>query len=164
MIKSIADSLDIRWMIRRDLPEVLEIERRSFNEPWDEDDFISCLRKRNCIGRVAEHEERIAGYMLYELRKSSIYIINFAVHPDFRRRGVGRSMMEEVASKLCPQRRTRISLHVRETNLAAQLFFREVGLRATKICRSFENDGEDAYRFEYRLSNRLAGKLNGGAE
>ena len=162
MIKPIIDSLDIRWMIRRDLPEVLEIELHSFPEPWDENDFVSLLRKRNIICRVAEHDDRIAGFMMYELRKSSIYIINFAVHPDFRRRGVGRSMIGSAISRLCPQRRTRISLHVRETNLAAQLFFREVGLRATKICRSFENDGEDAYRFEYRLSSRLTGNLAGG--
>ena len=40
----------IRWMIRRDMPEVLAIEAASFEFPWLEDDFIRCLRQRNCIG------------------------------------------------------------------------------------------------------------------
>ena len=42
----------IRWMIRRDMPGVLEIEKLSFEYPWTEEDFIRCLRRRNCIGMV----------------------------------------------------------------------------------------------------------------
>jgi len=42
----------IRWMIRRDMPEVLDIESGSFEFPWSEEDFIRCLRQRNCIGMV----------------------------------------------------------------------------------------------------------------
>ncbi len=40
----------IRWMIRRDMTEVLAIEDGSFEFPWTEDDFIRCLRQRNCSG------------------------------------------------------------------------------------------------------------------
>ena len=76
----------IRWMIRRDMPEVLKIEAGSFEFPWSEEDFIRCLRQRNCIGMVAEHDERVVGFMIYELHKSRLHIINFAVHPTFRRR------------------------------------------------------------------------------
>src|SRR5690606_11527131 len=52
----------IRWMIRRDMPEVLQIEKASFEFPWYEDDFIRCLRQRNCIGMVAEQGERVVGF------------------------------------------------------------------------------------------------------
>ena len=49
-------NVHIRWMIRRDMPEVLQIERTSFEYPWSEEDFIRCLRQRNCIGMVAEYD------------------------------------------------------------------------------------------------------------
>ncbi|MEM1305855.1 MAG: ribosomal-protein-alanine N-acetyltransferase RimI, partial [Planctomycetota bacterium] len=49
----------IRWMIRRDMQEVLGIEQESFEFPWLEEDFIRCLRQRNCIGMVAEQGERV---------------------------------------------------------------------------------------------------------
>ena len=39
-------AVHIRWMIRRDMPEVLQIEAASFEFPWLEDDFIRCLRQR----------------------------------------------------------------------------------------------------------------------
>jgi ribosomal-protein-alanine N-acetyltransferase len=141
----------IRWMIRRDMPEVLGIESRSFEYPWSEDDFIRCLRQRNCIGMVAEHHERIVGFMIYELHKNRLHILNFAVHDQFRRRGVGTQMVRKLVGKLAPQRRNRIMLEVRETNLPAQFFFRDAGFKAISLLRDFyEDTTEDAYLMQLR--------------
>jgi len=141
----------IRWMIRRDMPGVQEIEQESFEFPWSEDDFIRCLRQRNCIGMVAEHDERVVGFMIYELNKTRIHVLNFAVLRECRRRGVGSQMIAKLIAKLSSQRRTRITLEVRETNLPAQLFFRSSGFRAVSVLRQFyEDTPEDAYLMQYR--------------
>jgi [ribosomal protein S18]-alanine N-acetyltransferase len=141
----------IRWMIRRDMPEVLAIEADSFEFPWLEDDFIRCLRQRNCIGMVAEHEDQVVGFMIYELHKTRIHVLNFAVTKDYRHRGVGSQMIAKLIAKLSSQRRSRIVLEVRETNLDAQLFFRENGFRAVSVLRSYYADTpEDAYLMQYR--------------
>ena len=141
----------IRWMIRRDMPEVLGIERGSFEFPWLEEDFIRCLRQRNCIGMVAEHGERVVGFMIYELHKTRLHILNFAVADGARMHGVGRQMAEKLVSKLSGQRRTRISLEVRETNLGAQLFFKHVGFMATTVLRAYYEDSpEDAYVMQFK--------------
>lgn len=95
-------------MIRRDMPEVLEIENDSFEFSWSEDDFVRCLRQRNCIGMVAEHDERIVGFMIYELHKNRLHVLNFAVRDDLRRRGIGSQMMRKLVQKLSNQRRNRI--------------------------------------------------------
>ncbi len=147
----------IRWMIRRDMTEVLAIENGSFEFPWTEDDFIRCLRQRNCIGMVAEHDERVAGFMIYELHKTRLHILNFAVHPDHRRRGVGAHMAEKLTGKLSYQRRTRILLEIRETNLPAQLFFRALGFRAISVLRDFYDDTtEDAYLMQFHHQTVIA--------
>jgi [ribosomal protein S18]-alanine N-acetyltransferase len=141
----------IRWMIRRDMPEVLAIEGQSFEFPWLEEDFIRCLRQRNCIGMVAEDDDRVVGFMIYELQKARIHVLNFAVAGDFQRRGVGSQMIAKLIAKLSSQRRTRITLAIRETNLAAQLFFRENGFRAVSVLRGYYADTpEDAYIMQYR--------------
>ena len=141
----------VRWMIRRDMPEVLATERESFEFPWLEEDFIRCLRQRNCIGMIAEHEDRVVGFMIYELHKTRIHVLNFAVAADYHRRGVGSQMVAKLIAKLSSQRRSRIVLEVRETNLAAQLFFRENGFRAVSVLRAFyEDTPEDAYLMQYR--------------
>jgi len=142
----------IRWMIRKEMQEVTTIENESFPNPWKEKDFIDCLRTRNCIGMVAEYDERIVGSMVYELHKARLHILTFAVHPEFRRQGVGRQMVQKMIFKLSAQRRTRIMLEVRETNLPAQLFFRSCGFVAVNAFKDFYNDTpEDAYLMVYRF-------------
>src|SRR5262245_55378301 len=147
----------IRWMIRRDMPEVLHTEQQSFEYPWTEEDFLRCLRQRNCIGMVAEQGEKVVGFMIYELHKAKLHILNFAVHPDWRRLGVGAQMVAKLVSKLSSHRRTRITLEVRETNLAAQLFFRKQDFKATRVLRGYyEDSGEDAFVMEYRFADAPA--------
>jgi ribosomal-protein-alanine N-acetyltransferase len=132
------------------MERVLEIEQGSFEFPWSEDEFVRCLRQRNCIGMVAEQGDRVLGFMIYELHKTRLHILNFAVDQQRRRQGVGGQMVQKLVSKLSSQRRTRLSLEVRETNLAAQLFFRKAGFRATAVLRSFYDDSpEDAYLMQY---------------
>lgn len=142
----------IRWMIRRDMPEVLLAEQESFEYAWTEEDFLRCLRQRNCIGMVAEQGEKVVGFMIYELHKTKLHVLNFAVHPDFRRQDVGQQMVAKLISKLSSHRRTRITLEVRETNLVAQLFFRSQSFKAVRVLRGFyEDSGEDAFLMYYRL-------------
>lgn len=144
----------IRWMIRRDMPEVLTTEQDSFEYSWTEEDFLRCLRQRNCIGMVAEHGEKVVGFMIYELHKSKLHILNFAVHPSVRRTDIGTQMVTKLISKLSSHRRTRITLEIRETNLAAQLFFSKQGFRAVRVLRSYyEDSGEDAFLMQYRLEH-----------
>jgi ribosomal-protein-alanine N-acetyltransferase len=141
----------IRWMIRRDMSEVLAMEKASFEFPWLEEDFIRCLRQRNCIGMVAEYDERVVGFMIYELHKARIHVLNLAVAPSYRRHGVGSQMVAKLIAKLSPQRRNRVVLEVRETNLGAQLFFRENAFRAVSVLRRFYADTpEDAYVMQHR--------------
>src|SRR5437870_251103 len=147
----------IRWMIRRDMPEVLHIETQCFEFAWTEEDFLRCLRQRNCIGMVAELGEKVVGFMIYELHKNKLHILNFAVHPQWRRRGVGAQMVAKLISKLSSHRRTRITLEVRETNLPAQLFFSRQEFRAVRVLRGFYGDsGEDAFLMEYRFGNAVS--------
>ena len=146
----------IRWMIRRDMAEVLAAEQQSFDYSWTEEDFLRCLRQRNCIGMVAEQGEKVVGFMIYELHKSKLHILNFAVHPGCRRGGVGSQMVAKLISKLSSHRRTKITLEVRETNLAAQLFFRAQGFLAVRVLRAYyEDSGEDAFLMQYQLAGEV---------
>ncbi len=144
--------LHIRWMIRRDMPEVLAIEAGCFDHPWTEEDFLQALRQRNCIGMISEHEERVIGFMIYELHRSRLHLLNFGVSQEFRRIGVGRQMVNKLVAKLSHHRRTRVTSAVREGNLSAQMFFRSQKFLATKVLRGFYGDnGEDAYFMQYHL-------------
>jgi len=149
----------IRWMIRRDMPDVLHTEQDSFEYAWSEEDFLKCLRQRNCIGMVAESNEKVIGFMIYELHKTKLHVLNFAVHPDHRRQAVGKQMVSKLIGKLSSHRRTRITLAIRETNLAAQLFFKAMTFRAVRVMRKYyEDSGEDAFLMHYQLNSDEGGE------
>jgi ribosomal-protein-alanine N-acetyltransferase len=144
--------IHVRWMIRRDMAEVLEIEQEAFEFPWSDDDFTRCMRQRNCIGMVAEMADSVVAFMIYELHRSRLHVLNFAVRRSHRRLGVGTQMMEKLVGKLTPERRNRIVLEVRERNLPAQLFFRTLGYRAISVLKDFYQDTtEDAYLMQFVL-------------
>lgn len=148
----------IRWMIRRDMPTVLSIEESSFEFAWSEEEFIRCLRQRNCIGMVAELGDRVVGFMIYELHKNRLHLLNFAVCPSMRRKQIGAAMVEKLVGKLSNDRRNRILLEVRETNLDAQLFFKSLGFRAISVLRDFYADTtEDAYLMQFRMAGSQYG-------
>ena len=143
-------AVHIRWMIRKDMPDVLAIERQCFEIPWEDEDFINALRRRNCIGMVAECDERVVGFMVYELHKGRLHVIDFAVHERYRRQGVGAAMIEKLTGKLSHDRRSRIILEVRETNLPMQLFLKSQGFRAVSVLRNYYEDApDDAYVFQF---------------
>lgn len=142
--------IQLRWMIRRDMQEVLSIEQEAFEFPWSDEDFTRCLRQRNCIGMVAEVGDSVVAFMIYELHRTRLHVLNFAVRRSHRRLGIGSQMMGKLFAKLSVERRDRILLEVRERNLPAQVFFRSLGYRAISVLKDFYEDStEDAYLMQF---------------
>lgn len=141
----------IRWIIRRDMDEMLAIESACFQwDAWREEDFVKMLLQRDVIGVVAEHDEAVVGYLVYRLSKKGITIENLAVDPALWKMGVGRALIEKQQRKLSATRRTWLRSHVLDSNLNAQLFFKAMGFRATGISANHYDDGSDAYKMVYR--------------
>jgi ribosomal-protein-alanine N-acetyltransferase len=102
---------------------------------------------------VAEHDHKILGFMIYELHKSRLHILNFAVAPEVRRHGIGSQMVLRLVDKLSQQRRSEILLEVRESNLEGQLFFKTQAFKAVCVLRRhFDDTEEDAYIMQFKLN------------
>lgn len=141
----------IRWMVRRDMKEVLAIEKNSFEFPFTPEDFENELRRRDVVGMVSEVDGEVAGYILYSIRKHRMDIVVLAVAEKRRRQGVGERLVNMLKGKVNNQNKRRIRTHVRETNLPALIFFRKHGFLATTILKDFyETDcPDDCYVMEW---------------
>jgi len=141
-----------RWLIRKDLDRVLEIEQAGFDVPWTEAEFLHTLRQKNCIGSVWEtHAGYVVGYTIYELNGGRLELLNLAVDPDYRRTNVGGQMVEKLKTKLHQQRQRELATYVRETNVEAQLFFQSLGFVATGVVNDFYDHCSDAaYRMIFK--------------
>lgn len=135
----------VRWMIRRDMPFVIENDK-SYSDRWSEDAYLSYLRKRNAIGMVVETDE-VMGHMVYELHKHKIVLVRIAVHQDNKRCGCGTSMIRKLTGKLSPLKRSSIEVDVDEYNLVGQQFLRSCGFVAISVSGRYCIDG--CIKFEY---------------
>lgn len=133
----------VRWALRRDLPALAAIAAESHLVPWSASDFLSALRVRACISLVAECGDDVCGYLVYELHPSHLRILNTAVMPAARRRGVGTALVDRLKFKVCAHRRTRAVAAVWDGDLSAHLFFRAQGFRAAAVA-------DEHYEFEWR--------------
>src|SRR5690606_20544202 len=94
----------------------------------------------------------VRGFMVYELNKTSLELLNLAVRADCRRQGVAMAMLKKLRSKLSAQRRRRIDATVRESNLPALETFKAAGYMAVEILRDWYDDTtEDGIVMRYHL-------------
>jgi [ribosomal protein S18]-alanine N-acetyltransferase len=147
----------VQWMVMSDLETVCFIEKQSFQFAWSRAEFLNQLGKRNTIGMVAEEDDTVVGFMVYTLCEKTIVLENLAVAPQQRRKGYGKAMIEKLVSKLSPERRSRVTSLVRETNLDAQLFLRSCGFRCVGAYDgAYEETDEQGYCFVKRCESAVA--------
>ena len=137
-------------MAADDLDAVMEIERGAFPSSWRWADFVACIQTKGCEAHVAMRGPTVVGFVVWEIRDGALHVMNLAVHSDQRRQGIGTRLVKHVAQRLDPSRCGYACLEVRETNLTAQLFYRQLGFKARRVLRShYPDTGEDAYLMEY---------------
>lgn len=129
----------IRPFQRSDLDCVCYIESRSFPEPWSELQFKFLHRKNPNGFLVAILNGKVVGYIVAEVAmrleprkfrfKKRGHILNIAVYPEFRRKGIGEALVEAIISFLRKKRPEDVWLEVRASNLTAKNFYLRVGFK-----------------------------------
>lgn len=137
----------IEEMRVEDIPAVLDIERLSFLTPWPPEAFQQEVR-HNRLARylVARQGGAVVGYAGVWLMVDEAHITTFAVHPDWRRQGIGRRLLLAMLRVADELRARRVTLEVRVSNRAAQELYRTHGFEiAGRRERYYTDDGEDAW-------------------
>jgi ribosomal-protein-alanine acetyltransferase len=141
--------MDARYRIRSAVPAdaagLVAIERRAFSDPWTEASFREALTSPWTFGLVAETGRDAAGYLIGRDVAGTGEVLNLAVAPEFRRRGIGGALLQAGLAALRRRKVDEVFLEVRESNISAQALylgygFRPVGQRAAY----YRNPKEDA--------------------
>jgi len=135
--------LGVRRLAYGDLPTVLAIERRSFQAPWSLAMFVLELSKPGGICLAIANEREIAGYLVCARHGDVWHLMNIAVDPGHRRRGIAT----ELIGRLFGEAGTgaRFTLEVRTSNRAAIAMYERFGFRPAGHRRRYYHDnGEDA--------------------
>jgi ribosomal-protein-alanine N-acetyltransferase len=141
----------IRYMTSSDVTEVAQIESLSFDTPWPKSGFQKCLANPKLTCWVAQTDDIIASFCVFQEHKRKIEIVSIATHPDSHRQGFGSSFFFYLTDKLKVKTRTRVSMDVDEKNLKGHMFLKSCGFIAVGINPSTEDEGTTVYRFVYRM-------------
>ena len=128
--------IEIIRMSREHLSAVAEIEQISFSDPWSVESLELMLTEQ-ASALVALEDGRVLGYVGMMCVLDEGQIINVAVHPDARRRGVGRSLMEAAQTYAKERGIVFLSLEVRESNIAARSLYSSLGWEEQGIRKGF---------------------------
>jgi len=149
--------MEIRWIIRHDIPRIMEIERATFDYPLSAAEMADLLRSKNTLGILCEEGDEILGYAIYDIFHDHIDLLTIAVDFKHRRCGVGSRLLGRLCvfklNQLSGRRREYVSVMVRETNMGALLFFKDYGFKAIELKRSpYSETNEDGIVMEFRES------------
>ncbi len=119
-------------MAEEDIPAILEIENVSFQNPWRASTFSGEIANRGIsYPYVIVHRnfERIVGYIIYWKIQEEVQICNFAIHPDFRKKGIGEAVIRSVIKAIQRDGGAYVFLEVRPSNLAARNLYKKLGFK-----------------------------------
>ena len=140
---AMATPVPVRRLVYGDLPAVLSIERRSFQTPWSLAMFVLELSKPSGICLCTADGAGLTGYLVCSRYADVWHLMNIAVDPDHRRRGIATELIERLFSEAGAD--ARFTLEVRTSNGAAIEMYERFGFRAAGHRRRYYHDnGEDA--------------------
>jgi ribosomal-protein-alanine N-acetyltransferase len=138
----------VRPMAPEDIPAVMDIDRNSFPNPWPENTYWYELRKNpasHLLVIQSRETAQVVGVAGYWLVIDEAHISTFAVHPDWRSRGVGKVLLAVMLRQAAGLGATSAALEVRAGNQAAQALYRAFGFREVGLRKGYyKNNGEDA--------------------
>lgn len=126
--------IEIVTMTEAHVAQIAQIEKLCFSDPWSENSISSELNSRISLWFVALDGDSVAGYIGSQSVLDEADMMNVAVHPDYRRQGIGEKLVLALAQALTEKGIRGLMLEVRESNVPAialyeKLGFRQVGLR-----------------------------------
>jgi ribosomal-protein-alanine N-acetyltransferase len=109
------------------IPQIAELEKLCFNDPWSENSIASELGNKLALWLVAEHEGQILGYVGSQTVLGETDMMNIATHPDFRRRGCASALIDALEEFLSSKGVDSIFLEVRVSNTPARALYEGKG-------------------------------------
>jgi ribosomal-protein-alanine N-acetyltransferase len=137
-----APSISFRPMAADDIPTVLDIERRTYPQPWSEGIFLDELSQPGRIYLVAEIEGEMIGFAGLMLVEDDAHVTTLAVDTVARQRGVGTRLMLELIAAGLERGARNLTLEVRATNEGAQRLYNRFGLAAVGVRKHYYRDDD----------------------
>jgi ribosomal-protein-alanine N-acetyltransferase len=147
-----AVAVQIRTLEVSDLSEIEAIEKRAYPTPWSRSMFASELAKPTSICLGAFEGSDLLGYVINSRYVDAWHVMNVAVDPDRRRRGVATSLLERLFELTHDDERRGYTLEVRISNEDAIHLYEKLGFESRGIRRGYYTDNKEDALIMWRES------------
>ena len=125
--------------------QIAELEKICFSDPWSERSIASELNNRLAYWLVALEEDVVAGYIGSQTVMEETDMMNVAVHPDYRRKGIAEALVNGLVAALKEQGSHCLTLEVRASNEPAKMLYEKLGFaQIGRRPNYYRNPREDA--------------------
>ena len=125
--------------------QVAELEKICFSDPWSENSVASELKNHLSCWLVAEEDGKVAGYVGSQTVIDESDMMNVAVHPDHRRKGIAEALVVELVEALRKRESHCLTLEVRASNKPAKALYEKLGFTQVGLRKNYyRNPKEDA--------------------
>lgn len=140
------------------LPALLQIERRSFPEPWPAPAFLEEIDHPDGAVEALVQDGAVAGFCVTRRLYDELHLLQIATRPELRRAGIGAMLLRHVLTRAAQQELRAVLLEVRAGNHAAVRLYGRHGFAEIGRRRGYYSDtGEDALVMEFMLVSSRAG-------
>jgi [ribosomal protein S18]-alanine N-acetyltransferase len=149
-----AVAIEIRVLELSDLSAIEAIEQKAYPTPWSRSMFASELAKPTSICLGAFEGEELLGYVINSRYVDAWHIMNVAVDPDRRRRGIATSLLERLFELTRDDERRGYTLEVRISNEDAIHLYEKLGFEARGLRRGYYTDNREDALIMWRDARR----------
>jgi len=147
----------IRDAVERDLGRIFEIEKLSFSTPWSLRSFqreMALPFSRITVAIFGHNGSPPVGYLCRWLVADECHVLNVAVHPDYRRLGIGEKLLKLAIDEAKAEKSEVVTLEVRRSNVAARHLYRKMHFEERRLRRHYYGPGEDAIVMELAINQK----------
>jgi len=135
----------IEPMAEHHIDQIVEIEKVSFPTPWHKRIFELELGKPRSLHSVCMTDDKVVGYLISWMLYDEIHILNVAVHPEYRRHGIAKKLIDYTIDHFSKKGANTVILEVRTSNIAAINLYEKMGFQVLRTRKRYYTDtGEDA--------------------
>ena len=136
--------MKIKSLLENDAQKIVDLYKDNFSDGWNLEMIKSAYKNQRFISLGAFNEDELVGVITCDFNEFDADIEGVVVKKEYRKMGIGALLISELQKKLIDEKKEKIFLEVRKSNLIAKKLYEKMGFKSLSERKGYYSDGEDA--------------------
>ena len=136
--------MKLACLLEKDAQKIVDLYKDNFSDGWNLEMILSAYKNQRFICIGAFNEDELIGVITCDFNEFDADIEGVVVKKEYRKMGIGALLISELQKKLIDEKKEKIFLEVRKSNLIAKKLYEKMGFKSLSERKGYYSDGEDA--------------------